>query len=87
MYLGKGNQMVFDISSHEKFISFIEFRSFEDIGLDPYGLKTSTCSIFAYLTIHKKYQRMHVNILLIDPYYEDMQISLIKSYRYFISDE
>ena len=30
---------------------------------------------------------MHVNILLVDPYYEDIQIYLIKSSRYFAAEE
>jgi len=58
----------------EKFVCFVSFNQFEDIGFYPVGLRVECCSHFAYLTTSKntvdiKYNRL--NLLLIDPFYED----------------
>jgi len=37
----------------EKFVSFVSFNSFKDIGFFPYTLKIECCSYFMYITTRK----------------------------------
>ena len=37
----------------EKFVSFVQFNNFKDIGFFPYTLKIECCSYFMYITTKK----------------------------------
>jgi len=51
------------------------------------GLKVETSIYFVYLTEERKSQKhgnkIFINIMFIDPYYDKIQISLFKSSSYF----
>lgn len=60
----------------EKFVCFVNFNQFEDIGFYPVGLRIECCSHFAYLTTGKgnyagNIQYNRLNLCLIDPFYEE----------------
>ena len=38
----------------EKFVCFVDFNQFEDIGFYPRNLRIECCAYFFYLTTHKK---------------------------------
>jgi hypothetical protein len=41
---------IIKIPEHERFLGFVDFNSFVDIGFYPKGLKIECCSHFTYLT-------------------------------------
>ena len=76
--------MVYHLPKKECFVDFIEFTHLDDIGFDPKGVRTETCSRFAFLTYNKKTRwKQQVNLILIDPFYDDIQISLYKTDKYY----
>jgi len=81
--LTNGKQYVYELGSHESFVSFVEFNKFEDIGFYPDNLRIEMCSHFCFLTRDKKTNTNLINFLLIDPYYEHTQIALFKSHMRF----
>ena len=57
----------------ESFDGFINYSSFDDIGLHPYNVKINACARFVYLTRSRKLNqdnkwRFWVNLLVIEPY-------------------
>jgi hypothetical protein len=64
--------MILHIPDEEKFMGFIEFNSFFDVGFKPTGLSTNTSTKFAYLTVNDVTQKMVVNLLIIDPYFDEI---------------
>ena len=83
MFVCEHNQMIYEIPNKEKFFGFIEFSNFLDLGFIPKGLAQEACSHFAFLTLNKSSQKILVNVMLIDPYYSDIQISLFQSSSFF----
>ena len=72
---------IIDIKSDEKFISFVEFNLYEDIGFYPNDLNIECCSCFLFLTTKKNKtgndkNTTKLNLLIADPYYEKMQVAL-----------
>ena len=72
----------------ERFVSFLQFNRYEDIGFFPTGLRVECCSSFAFLTAGAgaksgdvEYNRM--NLVLIDPFYERTQVAHFKSSTYY----
>jgi len=70
-------QHIVELDKDESFLSFLYFKSFEDIGFYPGHLRIECCSSFLYLTLKDNIVRM--NLLLLDPFYEELQIALFKS--------
>ena len=72
----------------EKFVCFLEFNEFEDIGFYPKGLRIECCSHFAFLTAGKGASSgfMHkncINLVLIDPFYEQTQVDHFRSHTHY----
>lgn len=65
-----GASYVYEVPRGEKFISFVEFNSKQDIGFYPNQLRLELCSHFAFLTHERKSNQAIVNLLFIDPYYD-----------------
>lgn len=65
--LPNGKKYVYELPAIEKFMNFVEFMNFEDIGFYPDKLKIECCSTFVFLTLDKT--NIIVNVLMIDPYY------------------
>jgi hypothetical protein len=68
----------------EKFVCFINFNQFEDIGFYPKGLRIECCSHFAFLTSGKglstgHMQKNRINLVLIDPFYDQTQVAHFRS--------
>ena len=76
MFIRSKKNMVYQIPKGYVFMDFIEFNGLDDLGFDSQDLKIEACSRFAFLTLHERTQRMLVNIMLIDPYYDTIQIAL-----------
>jgi len=72
----------------EKFVCFLQFNQFEDIGFYPKGLRIECCSHFAFLTAGKGPSAGHmtknrINLVLIDPFYEETQVAHFRSHTHF----
>jgi len=74
-----GKSFIYDIPKTDKFISFAEYNSFEDIGFYPDKLRIELCSNIVFLTQNRKTDEIQLNVMLIDPYYEICQVALFKS--------
>ena len=46
-------------------------------------LRIEMCSNFVFLTYNSRLKRTFVNVMLIDPYYYDVQFALFKSTKFF----
>ena len=64
--------MVYELPPYEKFSNFVKFNSFSDFGFDPFELKGEACSHFVFTTVHNKSRRIFLNVMMIDPYYDDI---------------
>ena len=71
----------------EKFVCFIQFNKYEDLGFFTEDLRIECCSHFAYMTRQEdklnKYLGNRINILLVDPFCTHFQAALFKSYTNF----
>ena len=76
--------MIYNLPESESFVDFIEYNRLKDLGFNEKGLKIEACTVFAFLTNDKIFQRLFINILLVDPYYDQTQICLYKSKKCFI---
>jgi hypothetical protein len=81
--MNKNKSMIYELDEDEIFFDFAEFQSFEDIGFPTEGLSIEGCSSVAFLTLKPESLNVHINLILIDPYYDIVQISLFKSSKYF----
>jgi len=74
---------VLDIPDDEKFVCFIDHNSYSDIGFYPKHLRVECCSHFLYLTTARHntgdISKNRLNLLLVDPYYEQIQVAIFKS--------
>jgi len=77
--IGVRKQLVYELPSNQSFVNFIEFNNLDDIGFYPGNLRIQCCSVFAFLTQSTTSQNMNVNLLIVDPYYSDIQIAIFKS--------
>ena len=75
--------MVYELPANEKFIDFVEYHHFDDIGFKTAGLRIEACSCFTFLTLEKKFNRLLLNVMFVDPYYEEPQISLFQATSFF----
>lgn len=81
----KAKVHIIDIKQDEKFISFVEFNLYEDIGFYPYNLNIECGSCFLYLTTKKNNagndnkKTTKLNLLIADPYYEKIQVAVFQS--------
>ena len=60
------------VANQERFINFVKFSNLSDVGFDPFELKDEACSYFLFTTQNIKTKKVHANIMLIDPYYDNM---------------
>ena len=67
-------------------MNFIDFNSFNDIGFNPSGLRIEACSRFPFVTYNRKKKKYSINLILIDPHYDDIQIVLFRTdKRYYFT--
>ena len=71
---GRKKSLIYKLPKDENFINFVKFNNLEDLGFKPAGLRIEACSRFAYLTTNQKSLRTYLNLLLIDPFYDNTQI-------------
>ena len=64
--------MVLELPFDETFVNFVKFNNFSDFGFDPSNLKHEACSYFVFTTKQNKTKRIFLNVMLIDPYYNDI---------------
>ena len=89
----ENKKMILDLDQDEKFVCFVEFNSFQDIGFFPTNLDIECCSKFLFVTSPRMHSKDYgkgtfncLNLLLIDPYYETANVVLFKSVS-FIDNE
>jgi len=68
----------------EKFISFVKYNKLKDFGFYKGQLRIEGCSNFVYLTQIK--DMIYANVIMVDPYYEVVQIAHFKSHKVFYLD-
>lgn len=85
----ENKKMILDLDKDEKFVCFVEFNSFQDIGFFPKNLDIECCSKFLFITSPRMHSKDFgkasmncLNLLLIDPYYETANVVLFKSVSY-----
>ena len=71
---------ILELKEDEKFVCFIKFNAFQDIGFYPKDLKIECCSHIAFLTsgIGKNSGNMkqnRLNLILMDPFFSDTQVA------------
>ena len=66
-------------------MSFVDYHCFEDIGFYPNELRIEMSSNFVFLTFDKKLNQTMVNVLIIDPYYKQVEIAIFQSNKCFES--
>jgi|TARA_B110000285_G_C14883557_1_gene495092 hypothetical protein len=74
---------VLDLDNDEKFISFVEYNTYADIGFVPADLKIEMCSNFVFLVYCRKQKKILIKLILIDPYYDKYQFVVFTSKRSF----
>ena len=70
----------------ERFISFLQFRQFSDIGFYPKDIRVECSSHFAYITSARdllNIKHNKINLVIMDPFYEELQIAHFKSNTIF----
>ena len=65
---------ILQVQRDEKFVCWLHFNQFEDIGFYPHGLRIECCSHFAFLTTGQgaktgKTMENKINLILMDPFY------------------
>lgn len=76
LQLDNKRKYIINLMPDEKFVCFVHFNQFEDIGFYPQGMRIECCSHFAYLTAGRgdmagNIKKNRINLILIDPFYED----------------
>lgn len=74
-----------ELDPQERFVTFVEFNKYQDIGFYPHNLSIECCSCFLFLTTkrHKgedDNNTTYFNLLLADPYHDDIQVAIFRSH-------
>jgi len=69
-------------------VSFVEWNHFEDFGFYGDNLRIEASSFIVYLTkkTGKKGGDVHLNFMIVDPFYQNIQIAIFKSTKIFAKD-
>jgi hypothetical protein len=83
-----GKNYLINLEQDERFLGFIEFNSFEDIGFYPTNLAIECCTSFLYMTTSKVKSRSAKNtnkiyLMMIDPYCKEIEAVRFTSSQYF----
>ena len=77
-----------NLNPDERFVCFLDFNQFEDIGFYPANLRIECCAHICFMTTgagkskgDQRYNR--INLILMDPFFEDTQVAHFKSTTYF----
>jgi hypothetical protein len=81
--MGSCKSFIYELPKDETFIDFVEYKSFEDVGFYPMNMRIEMCSNFVFLTYNKNLKKTFVNVMLVDPYYYDVQFALFQSTKSF----
>jgi hypothetical protein len=77
---------IINIPEDERFVGFVDFNSFVDIGFYPKNLKIECCSHFTYLTTGRDQEAdqfsTKLNLLLVDPFPNEIKLAIFKSKGY-----
>jgi len=65
-------EVMFELPVNEEFVDFVEFNNLQDLGLNVWNMRIETCSRFAYITLNRKEMKQYLNIMLIDPYQDNI---------------
>ena len=77
---------ILKIPEDERFVAFVDFNQFTDIGFYPEHLSIECCSHFLYITTTRGVEgdilNTKLNLLLVDPYYDHIKMASFKSTGY-----
>lgn len=72
----ENNAFILNIPDNEKFVCWISYNSFTDLGFYPNGLRVECCSNFVYLTTSREsnddVRDNRLNLLMIDPFQDEI---------------
>lgn len=78
---------ILELSPNEKFVTFVQFNRYNDIGFYPDDLNIDCCSRFYFITT-KRYKNPDerdsttFNLLLVDPFHSNIQVAIFRSTSY-----
>jgi hypothetical protein len=83
-----GKNYLIDLEPDERFLGFVEFNSFGDIGFYPTNLNIECCTSFLYMTTSKVKSRSpkktnKIYLMMIDPYYKEIEVVRFMSSQFF----
>lgn len=85
----ENKKLILDLDQDEKFVCFVEFNSYQDLGFFPQNLDIECCAKFLFVTSPRLHsdgfgepEQNNLNLLLVDPYYEKANVALFKSTSY-----
>lgn len=81
--LGMHNSYIYSMPENEQFFGFVKFEKVESIAFITKNLNMEASSMFVFLTKNKKTNLIKMNTMLIDPYYDSINIVLFKSNKFF----
>ena len=64
--------MILELPERHKFFCFADSQKLQELGFAPRDLKIEGCSHFVYLTQDKKTKKVQINIMFVDPYYDNI---------------
>ena len=68
------------MEKNESFICFIDFNAYEDFGFYPDAMRIYGCANILYAS--KIGSKVHLNLVLFDPFYENPEIAHLRSTHY-----
>jgi hypothetical protein len=88
LQIERKQKYILNLNQDERFVCFLQFNQFEDIGFYPKGIRIECCSHFAYLTTGRgqyagDISRNRINLLVVDPFYEEIQVGLFRSSTFY----
>ena len=70
-------QYILELDEDEAFICFLDFNKYEDFGFYPDAMRIYGCSQILFAS--KIGERVHISLILYDPFYEQPQIAVLRS--------
>lgn len=88
MQLEHKRKYLLKLKPGERFVAFLQFNRYEDIGFFPTGLRVECCSSFAFMTAGAgpnagDVEFNRINLILMDPFYERTQVAHFRSSTYY----
>ena len=63
--------MVYELPKRERFIDFVDYNTYNDFGFKTDGLRIEASSCIPFLTIDSAKNRIYLNVMMVDAYYDE----------------